>query len=250
MVADQSVAPWPTNKQRRTCSPCLDILRDRIIGWCYINFTNLIWIKISAVSIRWTHIGDVTFKDWSCIADAAMPVLINSHLDRHENQRRTQCAYRRAEQCPAWMPFLCRYSSHSFWWVRTTASSWLLSACNALWCPPGDHNLHVVFALQIKQTILVSSSKRAELAETITFGVVLTSCIMHAAWMQVCAAAAHPAAADAMATPTLAPTDYWRAVLPDTPMPQAIHDLLTQSTGILIYIYMSTFCFPFTRPIE
>jgi hypothetical protein len=108
----------------------------------------------------------------------------------------------------------------------------------------------VVFALQIKQTILVSSSKRAELAETITFGVVLTSCIMHAAWMQVCAAAAHPAAADAMATPTLAPTDYWRAVLPDTPMPQAIHDLLTQSTGILIYIYMSTFCFPFTRPIE
>lgn len=178
MVADQSVAPWPTNKQRRTCSPCLDILRDRIIGWCYINFTNLIWIKISAMSIRWTHIGDVTFKDWSCIADAAMPVLINSHLDRHENQRRTQCAYRRAEQCPAWMPFLCRYSSHSFWWVRTTASSWLLSACNALWCPPGDHNLHVVCALQIKQTILVSSSKRAELAETITFGVVLTSCIM------------------------------------------------------------------------
>ncbi|ONM03930.1 BURP domain protein RD22 [Zea mays] len=42
------------------------------------------------------------------------------------------------------------------------------------------------------------------------------------------AAAAHPpaAAADAMT-----PTDYWRAVLPETPMPRAILDLLTTSTG-------------------
>ncbi|XP_020405847.1 uncharacterized protein [Zea mays] len=41
------------------------------------------------------------------------------------------------------------------------------------------------------------------------------------------AAAAHPpaAAADAMT-----PTDYWRAVLPETPMPRAILDLLTTST--------------------
>ncbi|XP_004965285.2 polygalacturonase 1 beta-like protein 3 isoform X2 [Setaria italica] len=30
---------------------------------------------------------------------------------------------------------------------------------------------------------------------------------------------------------TMAPMVYWQAVLPETPMPQAIHDLLTQSTG-------------------
>ncbi|CAL4949149.1 unnamed protein product [Urochloa decumbens] len=30
---------------------------------------------------------------------------------------------------------------------------------------------------------------------------------------------------------TMAPVEYWQAVLPETPMPQAIHDLLTQSTG-------------------
>ncbi|CAL4956086.1 unnamed protein product [Urochloa decumbens] len=29
---------------------------------------------------------------------------------------------------------------------------------------------------------------------------------------------------------TMAPVEYWQAVLPETPMPQAIHDLLTQST--------------------
>ncbi|ONM03933.1 BURP domain protein RD22 [Zea mays] len=62
------------------------------------------------------------------------------------------------------------------------------------------------------------------------------------------AAAAHPpaAAADAMT-----PTDYWRAVLPETPMPRAILDLLTTSTGIfnLLQIHtVSAFCFPFKRP--
>ncbi|CAN6170185.1 unnamed protein product [Urochloa humidicola] len=30
---------------------------------------------------------------------------------------------------------------------------------------------------------------------------------------------------------TMAPTEYWQAVLPDTPIPKAIHDLLAQSTG-------------------
>ncbi|CAL5043163.1 unnamed protein product [Urochloa decumbens] len=30
---------------------------------------------------------------------------------------------------------------------------------------------------------------------------------------------------------TMAPMEYWQAVLPETPIPKAIHDLLTQSTG-------------------
>ncbi|CAL4975681.1 unnamed protein product [Urochloa decumbens] len=38
-------------------------------------------------------------------------------------------------------------------------------------------------------------------------------------------------AGPAMTSPrTIAPVEYWQAVLPGTPMPQAIHDLLTQST--------------------
>ena len=46
-----------------------------------------------------------------------------------------------------------------------------------------------------------------------------------------------PAAAAAAVTSssrTMAPMDYWRAVLPLTPMPQAIHDLLIHSTGIYV----------------
>jgi len=64
---------------------------------------------------------------------------------------------------------------------------------------------------------------------------------MDAACVQVTGAGAskdvdRPAAAAAAAVTsssrTMAPMEYWRAVLPLTPIPQAIHDLLTHSTGI------------------
>jgi hypothetical protein len=45
-----------------------------------------------------------------------------------------------------------------------------------------------------------------------------------------------PAGPAMMSPKTMAPLEYWQAVLPETPMPQAIHDLLTQSTGICIYL--------------
>lgn len=148
-----------------------------------------------------------------------MPVLINSYLGRHSARTWTADA-------------VCMHIRATRYWRRGAMPGMDAFAAVSLLA-----TLFLVSALHAPSWLLRrSDALRPSPGDH-------TSC-----WMQVRAAAAHPpaAAADAMT-----PTDYWRAVLPETPMPRAILDLLTTSTGIfnLLQIHtVSAFCFPFNRP--